>query len=125
MGNLFHFLPRCINKGCSRPVANSGQRIRPVCWKCHKAGYSGSGYEQGVEPFRKGVCSNRDSHLGFACYIDWNRVMRDGFRVKTHIDHKDGNHYNNVPANCEELCETCHSEKGRRWGDYKGYRYAA
>ena len=116
--------PRCVNHGCFRPVANSGQRWRPVCGHCHKAGYGAHRFAPGVTPFRTGVCSNRDGHLGFDCYIDWDRVLRDGFRLKTHIDHKDGNHLNNFADNCEELCEACHSEKGRRAGDYRGYRYA-
>lgn len=115
--------PKCVNDGCNRTVANSGQRFRPVCWHCHEAGYGARSYAPGVTPFRQGLCSNDDGHLGFSCYIDWERVARDGARVKTHIDHKDGNHLNNVPENCEELCETCHSEKGRRQGDYRGYRY--
>jgi len=118
-------LPTCINNGCLRPVTNSGHRLRPVCWACHKAGYGARPFDQGIVPFRKGLCSNVDGHLGFRCYINWESVVRDGFKIKTHIDHKDGNHYNNHPSNCEELCETCHSEKGRRNGDYRGYRYAA
>lgn len=118
------FRPKCVNLGCKRPVANSGQRIRPVCGHCHRAGYGAGQYAAGVTPFRKGTCCNIDGHLGFKCYINWRAVARDGARIKTHIDHKDGNHYNNRPSNCEELCETCHSEKGRRAGDYSGYRYA-
>lgn len=124
MTRLFK-MPKCINNGCSRVVAHSGKRIRPVCYHCHQAGYGARQFAQGVTSFRQGRCSNVDGHLGFTCYIDWDRAARDGFRVKTHIDHKDGDHWNNVPSNCEELCETCHSEKGRRSGDYRGYRYAA
>ena len=116
-------IPTCINDGCSKNVAHSGQRYRPVCSHCHKAGYGGQSYAWGVTPFRKGTCSNADSHLGFPCYIDWERVKKDGARIKTHIDHIDGDHMNNVIENCEELCEACHSEKGRKNGDYKGYRY--
>jgi 5-methylcytosine-specific restriction endonuclease McrA len=121
---VLNFRPKCINYNCAKPVAHSGQRYRPVCGGCHKAGYGAGTYAAGVRPFRTGCCSNRDGHLGFGCYIDWARVAEDGARIKTHIDHKDGNHLNNVPSNCEELCETCHSEKGRRAGDYRGYRYA-
>ena len=123
MAAIFDFRPKCINQGCSKPVAHSGQRYRPVCSHCHKAGYGAGEYAAGVTPFRKGECSNRDGHLGFECFVDWKRVKQQGGRVKTHIDHKDGNHLNNKTSNCEELCEICHSEKGRRSGDYRGYRY--
>ena len=122
---MLSYRPTCINHGCNSPVAHSGARYRPVCASCHKAGYGAGFYKRGVEPFREFRCSNTDSHLGFNCYIDWTRAGRDGVIIKTHIDHKDGNHLNNVLSNVEELCETCHSEKGRRNGDYRGYRYAA
>jgi len=116
--------PTCINHNCFKLVAHSGQRYRPVCAHCHKAGYSNQAYARGVQPFRRGVCSNQDGHLGFSCYIDWPRVQADQFRIKTHIDHRDGDHLNNVLDNVEELCESCHSEKGRQNGDYRGYRYS-
>lgn len=120
---VLDFRPQCINHGCTRAVAHDGKRYRPVCAACHKAGYGAGAYPAGVTPFRKGCCSNEDGHLGFNCYIDWAKVARDGARIKTHIDHKDGDHLNNKLSNVEELCETCHSEKGRRAGDYRGYRY--
>ena len=113
----------CINYNCDRPQTHSGTRYRPVCGTCHKAGYGAGSYPAGVTPFRTGCCSNKDGHLGWSCYIDWARVAQDSARIKTHIDHKDGNHRNNTLSNVEELCETCHSEKGRRQGDYRGYRY--
>jgi hypothetical protein len=116
--------PKCLNYGCNKPVANSGARYRPFCDTCHKAGYKGLPLAVGVTAFKQGVCSNVDEHLGFPCYIDWKRVKRDKFKVKTHIDHKDGNYLNNTTKNCEELCETCHSEKSKRAGDFKNqYRY--
>lgn len=111
--------PKCINHGCSKPVASSGLRWRPVCSHCHTTGYNGTLYAKGVTPFRIGQCSNIDGHLGFPCYIDWKRVKKDNARIKTHIDHKDGNHLRNVIENCEELCESCHSEKGRLFGDFR------
>ena len=115
--------PTCINHGCFKLVANSGKRWRPVCDSCHRAGYGAKEFARGVTPFRTGKCSNIDKHLGFPCYIDWERVGKDQAKIKTHIDHKDGNHLNNVLSNVEELCETCHSEKGMRSGDYSGFRY--
>jgi len=41
----------------------------------------------------------------------------------TSCDHIDGDHSNNVPENCQELCDICHREKGKIEGDYKRGRY--
>jgi hypothetical protein len=38
------------------------------------------------------------------------------------MDHVDGNHLNNDPANLQELCPYCHDEKSRRNGDKDGWR---
>lgn len=115
--------PTCINPGCNKPVAHCGKRYRPVCARCHRAGYGADTYAPGVTPYRQNKCSNTDGHLGFTCYIDWTRVNEDNQKIKTHIDHIDGNHLNNSPDNAEELCETCHTIKSIRNGDYSGYRY--
>jgi hypothetical protein len=122
MGTLVNLLPTCINHGCKKPVANSGQRYRPVCGHCHKAGYGAQPYAKGVKPFRTGICSNQDAHLGFPCAIDYDKA--DWAFGVTEIDHKDGNHLNNRLKNVDELCPLCHKIKGRLSGDYKGYRYA-
>jgi len=116
--------PRCINYNCTKPVVWSGQRWRPWCDPCFQAGRGKRAYPEGVTPFRKGCCSNKDGHLGFNCYVDWARVAAAGARIKTVLDHKDGNHLNNTAANVQELCEPCHSEKSRRHDDYRPNRYA-
>lgn len=55
--------------------------------------------------------------MGFKCAIDYKKAP---WAIgKTEIDHKDGNHLNNVPKNCEELCPMCHKYKGMLTGDYK------
>ena len=114
--------PYCINYGCIKPVAHDGKRWRPHCAHCQKASYGGHPHALGVTPFKKGRCSNEDSHLGFPCYINWDQVVSTGGRIKTHIDHKDGDPTNNRPENCEEVCGLCHDEKSRRSGDFDGWR---
>jgi hypothetical protein len=112
-----HIRPICINHGCNRPVAHSGTRYRPVCGLCHQAGYNKIPFKWGVTPFRTGRCNNADSHLGFTCAIDYDKAPWT--LGKTHIDHIDGNHLNNVLSNVVELCPLCHQHKGMLAGDFK------
>lgn len=117
MGTVVNFRPKCLNYGCNKPVTHSGARYRPVCSHCHQAGYGKHDYREGVTPFRTGKCGNQDGHMGFKCAIDYKKAP---WAIgKTEIDHKDGNHLNNVPKNCEELCPMCHKYKGMLTGDYK------
>jgi cytochrome c2 len=119
---VLKFKSKCINYGCKKPQANSGQRLRPTCGHCHTAGYKGTPYAQGVTPFKTGRCSNQDGHLGFVCAINYKKApWAVGI---TEIDHIDGNHLNNVLKNVDELCPMCHKMKGKIAGDYQGYRYA-
>lgn len=112
--------PKCINYGCSNLCTHSGKRYRPHCDPCHRANYKGESYlPYGVTPFKKGVCSNTDGHLGWKCYIDWERARAEGISIKTVIDHINGNLFDNTHENADELCEPCHSEKSKRSGDYK------
>tara|TARA_B100000886_G_C20396130_1_gene480449 strand:- start:733 stop:1134 length:402 start_codon:yes stop_codon:yes gene_type:complete len=114
--------PTCINHGCDYQVAHSGTRWRPVCSRCHQAGYGKGTYREGVTPFRTGKCSNQKGHLGFTCPIDYEKSS--WVIGHTQIDHVDGNHLNNITENCQELCDICHKEKGKRNGDFKEqYKY--
>ena len=116
------FRPTCINIGCSKPVASSGPRWRPVCGHCHKAGYGAGKFALGVTPFRTGWCSNSTGYLGFVCPINYTKAT--WCIGHTQIDHIDGNHLNNTLKNVQELCDICHKEKGKRNGDFKQRRYS-
>lgn len=122
MGKVVEFRPRCVNYGCERPVAHNGNRFRPVCSHCHKAGYGAQDYSRGVLPFRTGYCSNNSAQLGFPCPTNYEQAPWAA--GVTEIDHVDGNHLNNVYSNLMELCPMCHKRKGVLSGDYMGFRYA-
>lgn len=108
--------PQCLNIGCIKPVANSGQRYRPFCHSCHKANYEKTELPKGVRAFKTGRCQNHDSYLGFPCAVNYAlAVWAVGM---TEIDHIDGNYLNNTRENCIELCPMCHKMKGRINGDY-------
>ena len=117
--------PKCINKGCNNLVTNDGIRYRPVCGHCYNAGRGAAEYKDGVKSYRTGVCSNVDGHLNFPCPLNW-KIMKKHFskHIHTHLDHKDGNHTNNIPKNVEELCTICHELKGRINGDKSPGRYS-
>ena len=115
--SVIQFRPSCINHGCNKPVTSSGARWRPLCSMCHKAGYGAVAFKKGIIPFRTGKCSNGTGHLGFTCAIDYDKA--EWCIGHTQIDHIDGNHLNNTVDNCQELCDICHKEKGKRNGDFK------
>ena len=120
--------PICCNYGCKKPVAVQTGRIsdpsprwRPVCGHCQKASYGKIPYAKGVTPFVTGICSNKDGHLGFTCWTDFEKMPED-FKGRTQIDHKNGNPTQNNIANLDELCVSCHAYKGQRQGDHNGYK---
>jgi hypothetical protein len=115
------FRPQCINHGCCNPVTifrgilsePKGRVLRTVCTPCHLASYGKKSLLKGVTAHKKDYCENRDGHLGFSCTstIHGTWVLE--------LDHMDGNHLHNVPANVETLCKICHAQKSRLAGDYK------
>jgi hypothetical protein len=120
--------PICCNYNCEKPVTVQTGRIadklprwRPVCGHCQGASYGKHPYAKDVVPFVTGICSNKDSHLGFKCWTNFKKIPKD-FKGRTQIDHIDGNPSNNLLDNLDELCVACHSYKGQRNGDYNGWR---
>jgi len=109
--------PECLNHGCNKLVTHSGSRWRPFCGRCHRAGYGAAELAEGVTSFKTGKCSNQDGHLGFSCAIDYDKAT---WAIgQTQVDHIDGNHLNNTVENCDELCDMCHTHKGKLSGDFK------
>lgn len=121
--------PICVNHGCSNLVDHGrkdkygNKRWRSLCKICLEAGQRKRPYPLGVVPFKKGICSNVDGHLGFVCVINWTLVSQLGeMHGLTELDHKDGNVYNNDPSNIDELCPICHRKKGQLNRDYDRYK---
>lgn len=117
--------PICINYGCNTPAANAGsnksggKRYRSFCAACHDAEYGRRPYKPGVKPFKKKICSNKDSRLGFPCATDFSKIPTWAKGI-TDIDHIDGDRNNWSKENLQELCCTCHRIKGVMRGDHKG-----
>ena len=112
--------PICINLGCGKPVTYShkdeqgNERWRIHCGHCQAASWGKWPHRVGVTPYKKDMCSNVDSKLGFPCVIDWKLVKSSGFKISTEVDHKNGDPTDNRPRNLQELCGICHKEKGKR-----------
>ena len=119
--------PTCVNHGCGKPAASDHKkgdgtnRWRVHCSHCQGASYGRHPHQKGVTPFKKGICSNIDSHLGFPCPIDWKKIP-SWAKGKTEIDHKDGNCNNNRIDNLDELCPMCHKFKSQLTGDHDNTR---
>ena len=122
--------PICVNHNCYEPVVyshkdtNGNPRWRPHCSHCQSASWGKWSHREGVVPFKKGKCNNRDGHLGFKCMIKWSLVPV-GAKGMTEIDHIDGDYANNELDNLDELCPICHKLKGQMHGDYNNTRRQA
>ena len=121
--------PTCINEGCGSGVVTStgsiydvNPRWRVHCGHCQAASWGKWPHKKGVTPFKTGQCSNVDASLGFPCVIDWQLVESAGIKISTEVDHKNGNPADNRKKNLQELCSICHKEKGKREGDYDGWK---
>lgn len=113
--------PICINFGCDKPCVYTGKRHRSVCASCYKDGFNP---RPGVTLFKKNRCDNEGGKiLGIPCPVqDWDSLR--SLRVPlTDLDHIDGIHTNNFPANIQELCPLCHRIKGKLNNDHQNGRY--
>ena len=120
--------PTCINYGCEKLVApmtgkitDPNPRWRVHCGHCQGASYGRQSHAKGVTPYKTGMCTNIDEHLGFKCFTNF-RKMPKNYKGRTQVDHKDGDPSNNDPNNLDELCVHCHNYKGQLSGDFNGWR---
>lgn len=118
--------PNCINYGCNEPATFSrtnkdgSKRWRVHCYHCQKASYGLIEHRENVTPFKTGICSNKDSHLGFKCPTSY--AKGSAAIGITEVDHKDGDHTNWKHSNLDELCPICHKRKGILNGDHNGQK---
>ncbi len=144
--------PTCINKNCNELVHLIRYRdykypiYRSVCENCHRANikYKNYKYKQGVIPTKKDYCENYlNKELKGIPKDKWKPcpTKHDKTRINMaketgvlpsrdiHTDHIDGDHYNNVPENIQDICSPCHTYKTKIAGDLRSrgpnvfYRY--
>lgn len=121
-------IPNCANPGCTRPTAvrhwnkKSGEpSLKPLCTSCTEAARGNRKLDPGITAIKTHRCSNENGLLGWPCPVNFD-LIPPGTRGMTDLDHKDGNPYNNVKENIQELCVPCHKIKSQRAGDYNSWR---
>ena len=136
--------PTCLNINCDNKVHLIEYRdkkypiYRSVCENCHYGNIEGKfkthKYKQGVIVVKKNYCENyihkvikgipKDKRI--ECCTEHNKEKINSAKETgvlpsrdLHIDHIDGDHYNNVPENVQTLCSACHTYKTQIAGDHK------
>lgn len=117
--------PECINPGCTKDVAWREKKywsMKSECSRCMSARKKNKLIE-GVTIWKKKYCENIDGRHGFKCPVDGNEWAH--YSESLDLNHKDGNHDNNIPENVETLCKLCHGRHSREdgeWNSNKGSR---
>jgi hypothetical protein len=116
--------PICTNPGCGRPCTSNGKRWVHFCNDCRNVSQGRGKAKAHIQYSRKNMCANYDGrvNLGFSCYTNWELIKKENGQVNTHMDHIDGNHLNNTPANLQELCPYCHDRKSAEGKDKDGWK---
>lgn len=105
--------PKCIVTGCGRPQSyikknlDGTLKLRNYCSKHHKV-------RSKLKGNKETYCENKDGHLGFG---PCTATIVDSCQL--HVDHVDGNRYNDDTANLRTYCGNCHAVKTKRCGDHK------
>ena len=105
--------PTCIVAGCGQPQSyikknkNGTIKYRNYCSKHHKNRVN-------LKGVKEDYCENRDGHLGFGpC------VAKIADPCQLHVDHVDGDRYNNNVENLRTYCANCHALKTLKCQDHK------
>jgi hypothetical protein len=116
--------PNCANPGCGKPSFCNGHRWSHFCSHCRNVSQGRAEPKPHITYLRTGICGNYNGRvdLGFSCYTNWKLVKKERAKIVTHMDHIDGNHLNNDPANLQELCPYCHDTKSKINGDKDPWR---
>ena len=123
-------IPKCINDGCEREVAirhwtkQNLPSLKSECSRCAKARKNNQLVE-GIGFVKKTYCQNSTGETGwnFSCPIGkiYNRDTNEEMSIPSdvyEIDHKDGDHQNNIPENVVTVCSICHTIKGKLYNDF-------
>lgn len=104
-----HRLAECAACGPTKITMKSGR------WKCATARQEQKGRRLTKKGPPRYVSTHYRKHKGTVC-------ARCGFipedLCQLDVDHIDGNHNNNDPANLQTLCANCHRLKTKRNGDH-------
>ena len=119
-------IPKCINHGCDREVSirhwskQGDPSLKTECSRCSTCRIQGKTIT-GIEFHKKKYCQNKDSILGFKCPM--NPELYNAFPSDCYdMDHKDGDHHNNLPENLITICKVCHARKGKESGDFNSQK---
>lgn len=119
-------IPTCINKGCGNIVAirhwsaQGDPSLKTECSRCSNARTKNKNID-GIIFHKKNFCENKDKMLGFTCPMDKDRYNEFPSDIY-HMDHLDGNHYNNTLQNLKTFCAICHTRKGKESGDFNAFK---
>ena len=122
-------LPLCINSGCDNNVAirhwsDAGNpSLRSECNSCISAKKKNKKKEN-VIYYKKNYCENHNGILGFQCPMDSSRYSEFPSDIY-HMDHVDGNHFNNDQKNVKTFCAICHTRKGKENNDFNSQKLSS
>jgi hypothetical protein len=123
-------LPKCINIKCDRNIQVrdwANWSFKTECGTCYKARMTGimGKAMKGITIHKKKHCENIDGHLGWECPVPSYSWEKLGMLSALDLEHTDGNHDNNDPANVKTICKLCHSKKSAIHNDCSNQKASA
>lgn len=135
-----HTLPTCINVGCNSEVAWRERKywsFKSECSPCANARKQNKWeWVNDIRVIRSGAtksfvndviihkgisCANHDGRLSFTCLVpkgSWDL----SYQMSLDLEHVDGDHNNNVPANVITICKLCHNKSSVLQGHTNSHR---